>query len=98
MKVKEAGETGWEYAYTYKLVVALRSLGKTESKQVQELVDQLYAPETASKLVTDDQVMEARTAGKIVSFIRLTLSLATGSIGICPFATDFAASRIRATM
>jgi hypothetical protein len=71
LKLKEAGEVEWEYAYAYKLVVALRSLGKTESQEVQELIDQLFAAETTGKFVTDDKVMEPKTAGKIVSFVRL---------------------------
>ncbi len=80
LTLKEAGEIEWEYAYAYKLVVALRSLGKTDSGEVQELVDKLYASETSSKLVTDDQVMEPRTAGKIVSFIRLNAPTAYGQL------------------
>ena len=68
-RILAAGEIEWEYAFAYKLLVALRSKGKLQSEAICTAINELFGEVTQH--VSAEMILQPKTAVHIMSFVRI---------------------------
>jgi hypothetical protein len=70
-RIEEAGKIDWTYAYAFKVLVVLRAEGKTELKDLLDVVDGLFSECTAEKGLSAADVLNPRTPSELLSDIQI---------------------------
>ena len=70
-RIEEAGKVDWTYAYAFKVLVVLRAEGKTELKDLLDVVDGLFSECTAEKCLSAADVLNPGTPVDLLSYIQI---------------------------
>jgi hypothetical protein len=70
-RIEEAGKVDWTYEYAFKLLVALKSEGKTELKDLLEVVDGVFSECTTGQGLSAANVLDPRTPIDLLSYIQI---------------------------
>ena len=70
-RIEEAGKVDWIYEYAFKLLVSLKSQGKSESKYLLDWLDAFFLRHTEAKNMSPAEVLHPRTGDELLSYIQI---------------------------